>query len=306
MTRRYDDHMRENGVSIDRATEADGEAMVYLYRSHMGSVYTSDKQLPFSDLYCEQCGDSDDDYGWVDENDLSQLVDAASCLGFHSPISMLCTPYGLAEVARDYTDETDGDWAEDQHECDDSILTEYASDTAYDLFQVLKAVDYKGIDLSKPGKELIPGLEKIVLEQVKAMLADRGVYPLDEEKIYKGAVAEAKGKVAGEVLAMNLLGIYYDAGKNALSRVWEDTYEAYACTPEPWWSIVHRAYCENVDGYKEAWDHLTAADGKHHVRVDKYAPEWAQVLQRDLPGLDGKIFEYVIKDPNVGGVTLEA
>lgn len=273
--------------------------MVYLYRSHMGSVYTSDKQLPFSDLYCEQCGDSDDDYGWVDENDLSQLVDAASCLGFHSPISMLCTPYGLAEVARDYADETDGDWAEDQHECDDSILTEYASDTAYDLLQVLKAVDYKGIDLSKPGKELIPDLEKIVLEQVKAMLADRGVYPLDEEKIYKGAVAEAKGKVAGEVLAMNLLGIYYDTGKNALSRVWEDTYEAYACTPEPWWSIVHRAYCENVDGYKEAWDHLTAADGKHHVRVDKYAPEWAQVLQRDLPGLDGKIFEYVIEDPNV-------
>ena len=293
-------------MSIDRATEVDGEAMVHLYRSHMGSVYTSDKQLPFSDLYCEQCGDSDDDYGWVDENDLSQLVDAASCLGFHSPISMLCTPYGLAEVARDYADETDGDWAEDQHECDDSILTEYASDTAYDLLQVLKAVDYKGIDLSKPGKELIPDLEKIVLEQVKAMLADRGVYPLDEEKIYKGAVAEAKGKAAGEVLAMNLLGIYYDAGKNALSRVWEDTYEAYACTPEPWWSIVHRAYCENVDGYKEAWDHLTAADGKHHVRVDKYTPEWAQVLQRDLPGLDGKIFEYVIEDPNVGGVTLEA
>ena len=301
MTACYDDHKRRSGVSVDRASEVDGEAMVYLYRSHMGGVYTLDKQLPFSDLYCEECGDSDDYYGWVDEKDLSQLVDAASCLGFHSPVSMLCTPYGLAQAARDYADEAEECWGEDWNAHSDSILTEYASDTAYDLLQVLEAVDYKGIDLNKPEKELTTELEKIVLEQVKTMLADRGVYPIDEEKIYKGAVAEAKGKVAGEALAMNLLGVRYDAGKNALAWLWRDAHEVYANTPEPWWSIIHRAYCENVDGYKEAWDHLTDVDGKPPVRVDKYVPEWAQALQRDLPGLNGKIFEYVIKDPNMEG-----
>lgn len=33
--------------------------MKYLYESHFGGLYTSDRKLDFRDLYCEQCGDSD-------------------------------------------------------------------------------------------------------------------------------------------------------------------------------------------------------------------------------------------------------
>ena len=32
---------------------------VYVYESHMGGLYTSDDSIPFDELYCEQCGDSD-------------------------------------------------------------------------------------------------------------------------------------------------------------------------------------------------------------------------------------------------------
>lgn len=32
---------------------------MYIYESHMGSLYTSDDILDYDDLYCEQCCDSD-------------------------------------------------------------------------------------------------------------------------------------------------------------------------------------------------------------------------------------------------------
>lgn len=32
---------------------------MYIYEGHMGSLYTSDYELDYEDLYCEQCGDSD-------------------------------------------------------------------------------------------------------------------------------------------------------------------------------------------------------------------------------------------------------
>ena len=32
---------------------------MYIYESHMGGLYTSDKSLDYEDLYCEECGDSD-------------------------------------------------------------------------------------------------------------------------------------------------------------------------------------------------------------------------------------------------------
>lgn len=32
---------------------------MYLYESHLGSLYTTDHEMDFTDLYCEQCGDSD-------------------------------------------------------------------------------------------------------------------------------------------------------------------------------------------------------------------------------------------------------
>lgn len=32
---------------------------MYIYQSHMGSLYTMDDMLDYDDLYCEICGDSD-------------------------------------------------------------------------------------------------------------------------------------------------------------------------------------------------------------------------------------------------------
>ena len=32
---------------------------MYLYESHMGGLYTSENELDYEYLYCEQCGDSD-------------------------------------------------------------------------------------------------------------------------------------------------------------------------------------------------------------------------------------------------------
>ena len=39
---------------------------VYVYESHLGGLYTSDDYIPFDELYCEQCGDSDWEIGVFD------------------------------------------------------------------------------------------------------------------------------------------------------------------------------------------------------------------------------------------------
>lgn len=39
---------------------------VYAYESHLGGLYTSDDYIPYDELYCEQCGDSDWCLGWYD------------------------------------------------------------------------------------------------------------------------------------------------------------------------------------------------------------------------------------------------
>ena len=39
---------------------------VYVYESHLGGLYTSDDYIPFDELYCEQCGDSDYEIGSFD------------------------------------------------------------------------------------------------------------------------------------------------------------------------------------------------------------------------------------------------
>lgn len=39
---------------------------VYVYESHLGGLYTSDNSIPFDELYCEQCGDSDWEIGAFD------------------------------------------------------------------------------------------------------------------------------------------------------------------------------------------------------------------------------------------------
>ena len=43
--------------------------MPYLYESHMGGLYLSEYQLDWDDLYCETCGDSDIELGYIENYD---------------------------------------------------------------------------------------------------------------------------------------------------------------------------------------------------------------------------------------------
>lgn len=36
----------------------------YIYESHLGGLYTSEHSIPWDELYCEQCGDSDWELGY--------------------------------------------------------------------------------------------------------------------------------------------------------------------------------------------------------------------------------------------------
>lgn len=48
---------------------------MYVYESHMGGLFTSDEPLEWNDLYCEECGDSDQEIGFVPDGDLNALWD---------------------------------------------------------------------------------------------------------------------------------------------------------------------------------------------------------------------------------------
>lgn len=39
---------------------------MYIYEGHLGSLYASDLYFDYDDLYCEECGDSDDYIGQAD------------------------------------------------------------------------------------------------------------------------------------------------------------------------------------------------------------------------------------------------
>lgn len=39
--------------------------MIYIYESHLGGIYTTDYELDYETLYCEQCGDSDQLIGTI-------------------------------------------------------------------------------------------------------------------------------------------------------------------------------------------------------------------------------------------------
>ena len=37
--------------------------MMYLYEGHMGNLFLSEESIPWDELYCETCGDSDIEIG---------------------------------------------------------------------------------------------------------------------------------------------------------------------------------------------------------------------------------------------------
>lgn len=48
---------------------------MYLYESHLGGFYMSDKYLDYDDLYCDECGDSDSFLGvFNNKKELKQLL----------------------------------------------------------------------------------------------------------------------------------------------------------------------------------------------------------------------------------------
>mgnify|MGYP001509574465 FL=1 len=47
---------------------------MYLYESHLGGYYISEDEIPYEDLYCETCGDSDQYlYSGTEEEIISQF-----------------------------------------------------------------------------------------------------------------------------------------------------------------------------------------------------------------------------------------
>ena len=59
---------------------------MYLYRSHMGGLYATDEPLSWESLYCEECGDSDDEMGFVEDGNPEALWNAIkperlACIG---------------------------------------------------------------------------------------------------------------------------------------------------------------------------------------------------------------------------------
>lgn len=54
----------------------------YIYRSHMGGLYTSDEPIKPEDLYCETCGDSDEYIGTASNSEEAwELLKPLTCCG---------------------------------------------------------------------------------------------------------------------------------------------------------------------------------------------------------------------------------
>lgn len=79
--------------------------MTYLYLSHFGSFYTTDKPVDKDELYCETCGDWDQFIGKADNAEELWSLMAPECSFFGSggvPLSSAC--YCLAGQVDDTTD----------------------------------------------------------------------------------------------------------------------------------------------------------------------------------------------------------
>lgn len=266
--------------------------MAYLYHNHVGGVYAADRELSYDELYCDQCNDSDDPLGTVEPGDERALVDVALNMSDTPPLSWLCTPAGLADYARDLADYARYYVDDEPTGLTDSAIGYYVMDVSTCFPSVIDAAlkqDKEWEDFDKPDPAR---LQEMLRQEILDALAGNGVYPLDEEKTSKQAVDEAKVKPLGRLLADGLIGLVWVPRTGKIEWSWSHSHDAYVHVPDPWWSVIHRAYCDHVAGYREAWDHLTAGGSK----IRRYRPEWAKQLERDLPELKGKIYEYAIDD----------
>ena len=61
---------------------------MYIYESHMGGLYTSDRVLEYEEIYCEQCGDTDWLIGYAESKEdawnlLKDNTDIDGCGGWN-------------------------------------------------------------------------------------------------------------------------------------------------------------------------------------------------------------------------------
>ncbi len=79
---------------------------MHIYESHMGGIFASSEPIPFEELYCEQCGDSDHEIGYVDDDDPEAAWELLT------PNDLVCI--GCMDIVND---ENDSD-----EECDDACV----------------------------------------------------------------------------------------------------------------------------------------------------------------------------------------
>lgn len=81
---------------------------MYLYESHMGGLYTSENELDYEYLYCEQCGDSDwligefdtiEEYWDLIKDDCSINGRGGWCLQY--TYSEMCKEFNLPKLPQD-------------------------------------------------------------------------------------------------------------------------------------------------------------------------------------------------------------
>lgn len=57
---------------------------MYVYENHLsGNLYTSECPLDYEDLYCEQCGDSDWEFGRYDIDSIDELQEDMRNRGYN-------------------------------------------------------------------------------------------------------------------------------------------------------------------------------------------------------------------------------
>lgn len=55
----------------------------YVYENHLGGFYTTDEELSYDDLYCDECGDSDGIIGKIDTEEIS-IEDFLCMTAYHN------------------------------------------------------------------------------------------------------------------------------------------------------------------------------------------------------------------------------
>lgn len=85
---------------------------MYIYESHHGGHYASDRLLPHNKRYCEECGDSDTLVGEYDPDDIVSLSDKSAVAfiiyliesgywNIEGIVDDICSCFNIPETSRD-------------------------------------------------------------------------------------------------------------------------------------------------------------------------------------------------------------